>query len=273
VACNQEVKRQEIRIGNSAAMQHGIIKGDANGCPRVNLIRCFEGQPIVSDRRSLITFAVGTALENVVFSWLKAEYGDSIKADVAMEEQITDNVWVVGHADFVWKLPDGRYKIGEHKSCSSVGVVEKVFVERHYKPNNLAQLCHYLLVSEATEGELIYTSAIYCKRSETKAKCAYNVKAGDQAIFKVRIADNGAILVDESPAPFDVSDLLQWREYQAELIENRRLDAPPESWEATPWPVCQGCAFQEVCEKYDTCHDDVAFWGDVRELIAKAGKR
>lgn len=266
-------KRLELRVGNSAVLKNGIVKGDANGCPRANLIRALEGQPKVTDRRSLATFAVGTALETVAFSWIKEELGDSVKSDVAMEEEIIDGVWLVGHCDFLQKKEDGSFKVFEHKSCSSVNVVEKVFGGHHYKPQNLAQLAHYMVIAESVEGELIYTSAIYAKKSETKSNPGWSVKAGDQETFVVAIDDKGIILVNGEPAPFDVADLLHWRNYQAELLANRRLDAPPEDWEQVPWTACSGCVYKEVCEQYDEDKNDKQFWEGIRKLIEKIGKR
>ena len=251
----------QLRVGNSAVLINGQVVGDANGCPRANLVRAFAGQPIVKDRRATVTFAVGIALEGIAFKWLQEQYGENIRSDVEMSEEIIDGVTMTGHCDFLLKRND-CFLPTEHKSISSADVAKKVLLDGKYKPNNLAQLCHYMLICEATEGTLLYTSATYTK----------GVMAGDQRAFAVKFHDTGAVTVDGENAPFLVTDLLDWRIYMAETVKRKHLDSPPKQWDGIFSP-CNGCWLKETCESYDANGEDKEFWEGVEEILNREGRR
>lgn len=252
----------QLRVGNSAVLINGQVIGDANGCPRANVVRAYAGQPIVKERRATVTFAVGTTLEGIAFRWLQEQYGDSIRADVEMSEEIIEDVSLTGHCDFLRRKEDLSFHVYEHKSVSSADVAKKVILDGNYKPNNLAQLCHYMLICEATEGTLLYTSATYTK----------GVMAGDQRAFAVKIHDNGVITVDGENAPFLVSDLLDWRLYMAETVKRKHLDSPPKQWDGIFSP-CNGCWLKETCERYDANGEDKEFWDGVEAILNREGRR
>lgn len=252
----------EIRPGNVSVLVNGQIRGESSGCPRAILIRAYWGQPKVVDRRSLLTFAVGSACEQVVYNEIKQRDGDTVKNDVLMYEPVTKRVGVVGHADLVWKREKG-FKIGELKSVQSTNSHSKYIVKGTPKITNIAQCVNYMVIAEAEEGELIYTSCLYADK----------VKSGDQRVYDIRIHTNGVITYDQNTAPFTVGDVLAWREYIADCLENKRLDPPPVSWEFSPFSVCSGCDYENVCEAYEDHRCFEQFESDVSDLLAERGRR
>jgi hypothetical protein len=232
-------------------------------------VRAFAGQPIVKDRRATVTFAVGTTLETIAFNWLKEQYGDNIKADVEMSEELSDKVGITGHCDFLQKKDNGKFHVWEHKSVSSGEVAKKIFFKNEYKPNNLCQMLHYQLICEAETGTLLYTSSTYVKATDKSEK---SVAAGDQKEFHTQILPNGVILVNGENAPFSVKELLAWREYMVGIVEKKYLDSPPKQWDGVFSP-CKGCWLQENCEKYDEDGDDKKFWERVEEILDREGRR
>jgi len=259
--------KYEIRPGNAAVLVNGQVRGDAAGCPRAILIRDYFGQPKVSDFRSLVTFATGSACETVVFNKLREEYGDSIRNDVEMSEAVTDDTGVVGHADFVRKTDEG-FEIWEHKTCQSLNTFKKVFVKSEPKLVNIAQMLQYMITAECCEGRLLYTATLYGDAGKE-----HKVKAGDQKCYTIRIHTDGTITADEQMLPFTVQHALDWRNYMAGILENGLIDDPPTPWEIMPWSVCSGCDFENICEAYNEHREKDIFFGDVKKLIDLRGKR
>lgn len=261
----------ELRGGNSSVVLRGSVMGGQNQCLNAIVVRAWSGQPKTTDHRALTTFAVGTSVENVVFQWLKDE-GKNVKADVHMEEEITEHVKVTGHADAVEKFDSGSYLIYEFKTVSSINVAEKVFKERHYKPENLAQLVGYMITAEAEYGKLVYTATIYAT-NKTKGN-EFKIAAGDQAIFDVQITPNGEIFVNNEPAPFCVEDVLRFRDVAARVIERQVIGSePPTGWDGNFFSPCKDCWLQPYCEAFKEHGDTDLFFEQVNKHLDRVGRR
>jgi hypothetical protein len=261
----------ELRGGNCSVIKNGIVMGGANTCLNAIVVRAWASQPKVTEHRALVTFAVGTSVEAVVFQWLK-DAGKNVKSDVHMEEEITEHVKMSGHADSVEKLEDGSYLVYEFKTVSSTSVAKKVFKERHYKPDNLAQLVGYMVTAEAEQGKLVYTSTIYT--TEKGRGEEFKVAAGDQAIFDVRITPTGEILVDNEPAPFCVEDVLRFRDVAARVIERQVIGSePPTGWDGNFFSPCKDCWLQEHCEAFKEHGDTDLFFENVNKHLDRVGRR
>jgi hypothetical protein len=261
-----------LRGGNCGAIVNGKVRGGNNQCLRAVVVRAHCGQPQVTNQRSLITFAVGSAVENVAFKFLQDIKGDSIKQDVAICEEITEAVDMEGHADFVEKLPSGEFHGWEHKSVGSTSVAELVFKDAHYKPENAVQLVNYMISLEAETGTLQYTA--YCYHNNKSKKDPFKIGASDQKNFEVVIKGSGEVIINEQPALFKIQDILEFRERAAELIEFKRLDdLPPEAWDNGFFSPCSNCWLENACEFYNHSRDKEKFFSDVDSYLDKAGRR
>jgi len=249
----------------------GRVMGGANQCLNAIVVRAWTGQPRVTERRALVTFAVGSAVEAVVLKWVQ-EGGRDVKGDVPVQEEITDRVVMDGHVDFVERLEDGGFFAFEHKTVSSLGVAEKVFRDRHYKPDNLAQLVNYMATLEAERGQLIYTATVYATNKTRGSE--FKIAAGDQAIFDVQITPTGEILVDNEPAPFHVNDVLRFRDVAARVIERQVIGSePPTGWDGNFFSPCKDCWLQEHCEAFKEHGDTDLFFENVNKHLDRVGRR
>jgi hypothetical protein len=123
-------------------------------------------------------------------------------------------------------------------------------------------------MAESCRGKLLYTATLYGEASKE-----HKVKAGDQKLFDIIIHDNGSITADQQMLPFTVQDVLNWRLYMAECLENKRLDDPPTPWEPLPWSVCTGCDYAGVCAAYDDHRCFQKFEKDIKILLDTRGRR
>jgi hypothetical protein len=127
------------------------------------------------------------------------------------------------------------------------------------------QLVQYLLISNQTEGVLLYTVVGYFgDKSEP----------GQQREFKVSIKDDGKVLVNnQEETSFTIFDILKHRDEAARLLKNNIISTEIPAPLDPPWEPCGSCWLSPYCEKWNNNQDDTEFWKNVKNHLDKHGKR
>lgn len=251
------VIKNYFALGNAGILVKGFIPSSSNqACPRrIYLRACGLQEPV--DSRALVTFAVGSALEEV-FSKNNPTWEMSYRLPEMLKPFDMFPDFGVGlEADAVKKDDTGKIvAITELKSVSSTKIHKRVFAEGHYKLDNLIQLCSYLTYLGVERGFLMYTSVLYHSYTFNKEKIT--AKAGDKKVFAVTISEKGKFLVDKNETSVTVDSISRFGTYIACVLDGQ----VPFNQVLTPIdPVenekvsCFYCPLREACEKADSWED------------------
>ena len=244
-----------LPLGNSGQLVNGQIYDNSNqSCPRKIYARAVGFEEPIEDS-SLVTFAVGNAVESVFFqknpTWIASYRSPTPLAPFDMFPDFNIRL----EADAVL-MKDGKIdKITELKSISSSKMAKKVFAEGEYKLENLVQLASYMVYLDVEKGFLYYQSTIY--HSFECAKTKYSIRAGDKKVFSVTINDHGYFMVDGNRTPVSVDSILRFGEYIACVLAGevpfKQVLIPVSSSEPEKGNVgCYYCPCKPYCESCDT---------------------
>jgi hypothetical protein len=161
-----------------------------------------------------------------------------------------------GRADFVIDSDSGR-TVQELKSATSKNTYSKVFKKCEYKPENLAQLLAYMVMSKADRGELIYSFYEEEQRVEQK-------------VFNVLVMPDGKISVENAPISAHIFDLFTHQRQSATFLLADVVGSRPEGYNKQYGGPCSFCVFKPACQEFDsgkhTCTYD--FCERCKELIS-----
>lgn len=245
-----------VRGGNSGFVRNGQqFASDANSCFRKILLRHHKiEEPI--DEGTKNVFAVGFFNEELFKQTLIKE-DLMFMADVELYEQVTKNVSLVGHADFVVTEPL-RSIVFELKSITSKNSHKNIIEKGKYKLTNLAQCVRYMLMQETPYGVLRYTSFLEAVeyrivKSQPWSVTEEKIKAIEPVsrCFEIFINNDGDILVDGKPSSFHVDDILTHTKLAAKFLESNTV-SHGRPLDPSGSDTCQYCPFSKACDTFDT---------------------
>lgn len=176
------------------------------------------------------------ALDDKVLSW---EREVVIKHDHADYPDVSDS----SRADVVAIHAGVGKVIHETKGTISKNTRLSVIRKGKVKLNQLAQLVRYMISEETTYGKLVCG---YYEQGETG-----HLLWQEGREFKVRIADDGSILVDNEPSGFTVRDQIRHTQASARVISKDEIGTRPDKWEQKWGGPCTNCVFKATCDTYD----------------------
>jgi hypothetical protein len=170
-----------------------------------------------------------------------------------------DDILFSGRADFICQYD----KIGEviHETKGTISKNTRLAVIRKQKPkvNQLAQLVAYMIARQTCYGKLV---CAYYEEDEQG-----ELEKQEEHVFRVQIADDGAILVDDLPSGFAVAEQIAHRTASAEVITAQIIADRPAGWEQKWGGPCSLCTFKDTCNRFDAGHIQT-----VEDFVASARK-
>ena len=174
----------------------------------------------------------------------ETKYEGEVKDHLLFREQpikaeILTDVEYSGRCDFI--LDYGLPIVDECKATVSQSGVRGLR-EGKYKLSHLAQLVSYLCKLKIPRGRLIYG---YYERT------AHDWVEVERYVFKVSIADSGAVFINGVDSGFHVNDQLRHLFQVAKHLKEQKIGPRPWGWESKWGSPCNLCPFQATCASYD----------------------
>lgn len=154
-----------------------------------------------------------------------------------------DDIMYSGRADFIVQHKAVGKVIHETKGTISKNTRLKVIRKGLIKVNQLAQLVSYMITEQTCYGELV---AGYYEEDE-QGQLVWQ----EGRTFKVKIDDEGTILVDGLPSGYTVYDQIAHRTESARVIVEEVVGDRPSGWENPYAGPCAWCTFKATCAKFD----------------------
>ncbi len=229
---------------SSSAFQWGdlVLTDYDSGCLRSILLRAHGADTPIPD----IYAKVGAAHEEWYEGQLKADprlitYAREVPVKFPIDGM--EEVTYSGRIDVLSTYLNVGQVIHETKGTISKNTRLSVIRKGQVKLNQLAQTVSYMIAKEILLAKLVVG---YYEENE-----AGELVHQEGRTFKIRIADDGAILVDDTPSGFTVADQIRHRQSVAKVLSTNTIGARPDKADQKWGGPCTHCVFKDVCDKYD----------------------